>query len=130
MATTPNILANTDCAGYQVMMLLGNKWTIRILVELTTGVKRYGQLHSALAGVSHKMLSQTVRALEQHRLITREVFQVVPPHVEYSLTDLGRSLYGQLLGVAAWAEENSLALGCLPGQTHVEAGSKGGSKLD
>lgn len=114
MASTAAILSDPTCAGYQVMSLLTNKWTIPVLVELTSGVKRYTHIHSALAGVSHKVLSQTLTALEQHRLVALHVYEVVPPHVEYTLTPLAESLYGQLLAIATWAEAHAVDLGCRP----------------
>lgn len=114
MLLTPAILADAECAGNQVMALLTNKWTVHIMVVLAAGTSRYGQIYKNLPNVSHKMLSQTLRALERKTLIQREVFPAVPPHVEYSLTDLGKDLYAQLILLAQWAEDHATELGCRP----------------
>src|SRR5262249_56171812 len=75
-----------------VVALLSDKWTIPVIHSLARGTKRTGQLRRELVGVSQKMLTQTLRNLEEHGLIERRVYPVVPPHVEYRLTDLGESI--------------------------------------
>jgi DNA-binding HxlR family transcriptional regulator len=93
-----------------VVGLLADKWTIPVIHALARGTKRTGQLKAELAGVSQKMLTQTLRALQQHGLVERKVFPEVPPHVEYSLTPLGRSINEPLAGICAWTERHGAAL--------------------
>ena len=87
--------------------LIGNKWRILIIRDLLTGTKRFGELQKSLAGVSQKVLTQQLRAMEKSGLISREVFAQVPPKVEYSLTELGRSLKPILDAMCLWAEAYS-----------------------
>jgi len=71
--------------------VIGGKWKMPILWRLEKRTWRYNELRRELAGISHKMLTQQLRELERHGLITRTVHPVVPPHVDYSLTPLGRT---------------------------------------
>jgi DNA-binding HxlR family transcriptional regulator len=93
-----------------VVGLLADKWTIPVIHALARGTKRTGQLKAELTGVSQKMLTQTLRALEQHGLVERKVFPEVPPHVEYSLTPLGWSINEPLAGICAWTDKHGAAL--------------------
>jgi DNA-binding HxlR family transcriptional regulator len=93
-----------------VISLLADKWTIPVIHSLARGTKRTGELKSALTGVSQKMLTQTLRALEGHGLISREVFPVVPPRVEYSLTELGESINVPLMHICEWTAQNGRKL--------------------
>src|SRR5919199_3404671 len=85
-----------------VVALLADKWTIPVIHVLRRGTKRTGELKRELTGVSQKMLTQTLRALEEHGLVERKVFPVVPPRVEYSLTALGESITEPLAGLCEW----------------------------
>lgn len=85
-----------------VVALLADKWTIPVIHALARGTRRTGELRRELAGVSQKMLTQTLRSLEAHGLVERKVFPVVPPRVEYSLTDLGRSINQPLGAICDW----------------------------
>ena len=89
-----------------VVALLADKWTIPVIHALARGTKRTGDLRRALAGISQKMLTQTLRALEERGLVERTVFPVVPPRVEYQLTPLGRSLNEPLQTLCDWLKEN------------------------
>ena len=93
-----------------VIALLADKWTIPVIHALARGTKRTGELKKHLDGVSQKMLTQTLRMLEEHSLIERKVYPVVPPRVEYSLTSMGRSINGPLEELCAWTETNGPAL--------------------
>ncbi len=90
----------------QLLTLLADKWTIPVVHSLARGTKRFGELQRELEGVSQKMLTQCLRALERHGLVERTVFPVIPPRVEYALTPLGRSLNEPLAGLCRWIEEN------------------------
>ena len=93
-----------------VVALLADKWTIPVIHALASGTKRTGALKRELGTVSQKMLTQTLRALEEHALIERRVYPVVPPRVEYSLTPMGRSINEPLAVLCAWTKEHGAAL--------------------
>jgi DNA-binding HxlR family transcriptional regulator len=76
------------------------------LYALDGGTLRFQELRRAVEGVTQKMLTQSLRLLERDGLVRREVFASVPPHVEYSLTPLGRSLSGRIAPIREWAYEN------------------------
>jgi DNA-binding HxlR family transcriptional regulator len=81
-----------NCPVERTLEVIGGRWKVLILRELFPGVKRFGQLHRALHGITQKMLTQQLRELEEDGIIHREVYLQVPPKVEYSLTPLGESL--------------------------------------
>src|SRR3954463_1026800 len=93
-----------------VVGLLADKWTIPVLHALARGTKRTGELRSEIGGVSQKMLTQTLRALEEHGLIERKVSAVVPPRVEYTLTAMGTSINEPLAGICEWVERHGARL--------------------
>jgi DNA-binding HxlR family transcriptional regulator len=84
------------------MSLIGTKWKPLILFHLLDGGLRSGLLQKNIQGISNKMFTQTVRELEKDGLILREIFPVVPPRVEYSLTERGRSLEPILRSMDQW----------------------------
>jgi DNA-binding HxlR family transcriptional regulator len=84
--------------------LLSDKWRITILHLLEPGPLRSGQLQRAIEGVSPKVLTQTLRRMERDGLISRKIYPVVPPRVEYQLTEMGASLISPLRGLCHWAE--------------------------
>ena len=73
---------------------------------LAEGTRRFSELRSDVGGISEKMLTQTLRSMERDGLVTRQVFGTVPPRVEYTLTELGRTLEEPLAAVRAWAERH------------------------
>ena len=90
----------------QALELVADRWAILILYALSLGTLRHGQLHRQIGGISQKMLTKTLRGLERDGLISRKVYPVVPPKVEYSLTPLGRDLMTPLSQLCIWAEEH------------------------
>ena len=84
--------------------LVADKWRIAILHLLTPGALRTGELQRALEEVSPKVLTQTLRGLERDGLVERRVYPVVPPRVEYELTEMGRSLLKPLRELCLWAK--------------------------
>lgn len=82
----------TSCPVEYTASLLGNKWKIIILRDLLTGTKRYNELTRSVTGISPKVLTENLRDLEQNGIIKRTVYPVVPPKVEYSLTEKGNDL--------------------------------------
>jgi DNA-binding HxlR family transcriptional regulator len=86
---------------------VADKWTLLIIETLhERGRLRFTALGRLVPGISQKMLTQTLRQMEREGLLTRTVHPVVPPHVEYELTDLGESLSAAFCGVWLWAEQN------------------------
>jgi DNA-binding HxlR family transcriptional regulator len=86
---------------------VADKWTMIILEVLEShGTVRFSGIEKLAPGISQKMLTKTLRQMERDGLVLRTVHPVVPPHVEYGLTSLGRSLGGAFCGVWLWAEEN------------------------
>lgn len=80
------------CPVETTLKIIGDKWKVLILRDLFTGTKRFNELKRSLKDVSQKMLTQQLRELENDGIIHREVYPVVPPKVEYSLTELGNTL--------------------------------------
>ncbi len=91
-----------SCTVETTLKVIGGRWKVLILRELFQGVKRFGELHRALNGITQKMLTQQLREMEQDGLIHREVYLQVPPKVEYSLTDLGKTLQPILEAMHNW----------------------------
>jgi DNA-binding HxlR family transcriptional regulator len=98
--------------------LLSNKWRITVLSVLRNGPLRTGDIQRALREVSPKVLTETLRGMERDGLINRRIIGVVPPHVEYGLTDMGRSLLKPLRELCLWA------------QAHVGARDEARSRFD
>lgn len=94
------------CPTRIVLDRIADKWTVLIVGALDGRTKRFGELRREIGGVSQKMLTQTLRGLERDGLVIRKVYASVPPKVEYSLTDLGRTLVGILNAIGEWAESN------------------------
>lgn len=101
----PNVF-DVDCPSQNILALIGSKWSMLILCALRAGPRRTGELRRRLAGVSAKMLTQTLRELERHGIVEREDFGEVPPRVEYRLSALGRSLSGLVVEIERWVEAN------------------------
>ena len=94
------------CPCRDMLDLLANKWSALALGALENGPQRFGVLRARLQGVSPKVLTQTLRRLEEHGLIHRKVYAEVPPRVEYSLTPLGKDACAPLAHLRTWVEEN------------------------
>jgi DNA-binding HxlR family transcriptional regulator len=95
-----------ECDSRKVLDRIADKWTTLIIHVLSSGTKRHGELQRQISGVSQKMLTQTLRSLENDGIVNRKIYPVVPPMVEYSLTPLGRSLIEPLEAICRWAEEH------------------------
>ena len=93
------------CPVETTLTLIGDKWKVLILRDLMPGTKRFGELKKSVGKVSQKVLTAQLRAMEESGLVHREVYAEVPPRVEYSLTELGRSLKPILDSMWAWGEE-------------------------
>lgn len=94
------------CGLDAAVAVMGGKWKGLILFMLADGPLRFGQLRRAVAGISERMLILQLRELETAGLVHRESFHEVPPRVEYSLTDFGRSLNAALAPLGEWGEDH------------------------
>ncbi|CAJ63531.1 MULTISPECIES: winged helix-turn-helix transcriptional regulator [Frankia] len=94
------------CPSRKVFEMLSDKWVGLVLAAVSAGPRRYGELKAEIAGVSPKMLTQTLRTLERSGLVDRTVTASVPVRVDYELTPLGRDLYPLITPLKAWAEAN------------------------
>ena len=98
------------CPVETTLSLIGDKWKALILRDLVPGPKRFGELKKSVGNVSQKVLTAQLRAMEESGLVHREVYAEVPPRVEYSLTELGKSLKPILDSMWAWGEEYKASL--------------------
>jgi DNA-binding HxlR family transcriptional regulator len=94
------------CPSRQVFDMVGNKWVGLIVSALSDGPMRHGELRTLIAGISQKMLTQSLRALEADGLVTRTVTAAVPPRVDYELTPLGHDLFAVIQPLKVWAEQH------------------------
>ena len=94
------------CPSRQVFDMIGNKWTGLVVTALHDGPARHSELRRRIAGVSQKMLTQSLRDLERDGLVTRTVTASVPVRVDYELTGLGQSLWQVVEPLKAWSEEH------------------------
>lgn len=99
-----------SCPATDVLRRLGDKWTLVLIVLLGRRPYRFNELHRAVEGLSQRMLTRTLRALETNGLVEREVFPTVPPAVEYRLTPLGISLLQPVSALAGWAVDHHAAI--------------------
>ncbi|MCF6264671.1 MAG: helix-turn-helix transcriptional regulator [Xanthomonadales bacterium] len=97
---------NQSCPTRVVLNRIADKWTVLVVGALALETKRFGQLKRELDGISQKMLTQTLRAMERDGMVNRKVYPEVPPKVEYSLTELGCTLVSVLEDVRTWSEGN------------------------
>jgi DNA-binding HxlR family transcriptional regulator len=106
-ATTvpPNVYLK-GCASRTVLDVIANKWTNLVVCALRDGPLRFGQLRRHLDGITQKMLTQTLRALERDGLVTRTLYPTIPPRVDYELTDLGHSAAALFDGLIVWAQQH------------------------
>ena len=105
MAAKVDVNSLPACPVETTLTMIGDKWKVLILRDLLSGTKRFGELKKSIGSVSQKVLTAQLRDMEQNGLVHREVFAEVPPRVEYSLTDLGRSLKPILDAMWNWGEE-------------------------
>ena len=92
-----------DCPVREVLDRVGDKWSVLVIVLLGQRTHRFNELHRAIEGISQRMLTLTLRALERDGLVSRTVYASVPPRVDYELTELGRTLLVPLGALTEWA---------------------------
>jgi DNA-binding HxlR family transcriptional regulator len=100
------------CVARQILDRIGDKWSLAVIHQLSsTPVMRFTELQRGIPGISQRMLTSTVRALERDGLVERTVHPVVPPRVDYRLTPLGETLMGTVCGLMSWAVEHADDIG-------------------
>lgn len=92
------------CSTEIALEIIGGKWKLVILHNLFEGTKRFGELRRAMPHVTQRMLTRQLRELEEDEIVHREVYTQVPPRVEYSLTELGRTLEPIVTRIDEWGE--------------------------
>jgi len=100
-----------DCGIRDVLTRVGDKWSVLVIVELASGVRRFRELQRGIDGISQRMLTLTVRRLERDGLVTRTVYPTVPAQVTYELTALGSSLTHLVKQLADWSLEHRDIIG-------------------
>ncbi|WP_099704956.1 MULTISPECIES: winged helix-turn-helix transcriptional regulator [unclassified Erwinia] len=99
-------LLNADCPSREVLKRLTGRWSLLVLIALKQETLRFSALRRRIGGVSERMLAQTLRHMEEDGFIQRTAYEVVPPHVEYHLTPLGREAESRIAVLADWLENN------------------------
>jgi DNA-binding HxlR family transcriptional regulator len=100
-----------DCrAIIQILDRVGDKWAIMVIGALANGPVRFNAMLRAIIGISHRMLTLTLRGLQRDGLVVRRAFPTIPPKVEYELTPLGRSLIDPLWNLVGWVQANQVAI--------------------
>jgi DNA-binding HxlR family transcriptional regulator len=99
-------LFSPDCPSREVLKHVTSRWGVLVLVALLSGTQRFSALRRTIGGVSERMLAQTLQWLESDGLVERKSYPVVPPHVEYSLTPIGREAAARVEALADWIEDN------------------------
>jgi DNA-binding HxlR family transcriptional regulator len=96
-----------DCGMIaDILARVGDKWSVLVIYVLGPGPKRFNELKRTIGGISQRMLTLTLRALERDGMVTRTVTPSIPPRVDYELTDLGRSLLKPVMALGDWAMGN------------------------
>ncbi len=98
-------LMASQCPSREVLRHMTSQWGVLVLVALQDGTHRFSELRKKIGGVSERMLAQTLKLLEGDGLVRRVSYPVVPPHTEYSLTDLGLEAAVHVRGLAEWVEK-------------------------
>ena len=93
------------CPVETTLALIGDKWKILIIRDLLNGTKRFNELKSVCSGITQKVLTTNLRAMEEGGLVIRKVIPQVPPRVEYTLSDVGYSLAAVLNAMASWGTD-------------------------
>lgn len=96
---------NSSCPVETTLQLISSRWKVLILRDLLEGTRRFGELRKSIGSVTQKVLTANLRSMEKDGLLTRKVYAEVPPRVEYTLTELGRSLRPVLASMAEWGSK-------------------------
>jgi len=104
--TIPGHTTQTCALAREILDRVGDKWSVLVVALLANGRMRFSEIKRATNGVSQRMLTLTLRALERDGLVTRTVHPTIPPRVEYELTELGRTLLDPVRALAQWSIDN------------------------
>lgn len=105
--TVSHLEITDDCRAIsEILQRVGDKWTVLVVGKLGERRMRFSELMAAVGGISQKMLTTTLRALERDGFVTRTIYPTIPPKVEYELTDLGRELLVPVRALGDWARNN------------------------
>ena len=102
---TKKHLKTVSCPVESILEVISGKWKVLALYYLLEGTKRFNELHRSLPGISHRTLVKQLRELEQDGIVSRKIYAQIPPKVEYSLTDKGKSLDPVLKAMHSWSEK-------------------------
>lgn len=95
-----------DCPVTYCMSMVGGKWKPIIIYLISKGANRFGVLHRAIEGISKQMLTKQLRELEKDGLLHREIFAEIPPRVEYTISEKGKSLFPIIDAMQKWGEQH------------------------
>lgn len=109
IATPDEDSANCKALG-RILDRIADKWTIMVVGVLSQGTMRFNALQRSIPGISHRMLTLTLRGLERDGLLTRTAYPTIPPRVDYELTEAGHSLREPLMTLGAWARARQSAI--------------------
>jgi DNA-binding HxlR family transcriptional regulator len=110
MSLRPGTVFLSDCPARLAIEVITSKWAVVTLFALSEGPLRHSELVDLIGGISRKVLTQTLRRLQQHGLVDRRVYAEAPPRVEYRLTELGQTLKEPIVALTAWARVNADAV--------------------
>lgn len=99
-----------NCPVETTLQLMGDKWKVMIIRDLLEGTRRFGELKKSVTGITQKVLTSNLRAMEENGILTRKVYAEVPPKVEYTLTETGYSLKPILDAMVKWGTEYKLKI--------------------
>jgi DNA-binding HxlR family transcriptional regulator len=120
--------ASEDCGNLRsILSLVGDKWTVLIVVLLSDGPKRFNEIRRMVEGISQRMLTFTLRGLERDGLVTRTVFPTTPQRVDYELTQLGSTLWEAVQPLSSWARAHVSEI--LASRKTFDAKSADGSRM-
>ena len=102
---SPDVMSDR-CPSRVFLNHVTSRWGVLVLIALRENTMRFSELRRQIGGVSERMLSQTLKTLENDGFVIRKSFDVVPPHVEYSLSPLGRGVSAHVITLARWLEDN------------------------
>ncbi|XTZ19142.1 winged helix-turn-helix transcriptional regulator [Micromonospora echinospora] len=103
---TATDVARVQAVAREVFDVVGSKWSLPVIEALGTDSRRFGELHRQVNGISHRLLTVTLRQLERHGLVHRTVHPTVPPRTEYRLTPAGRELHSTINGFCRWSRRH------------------------
>ena len=113
MSLRPGSVFLADCPARLAIEIIATKWAVVTVFGLSDGPLRHGELAELIGGISRKVLTQTLRRLQDHGLVARQVYAEAPPRVEYSLIELGRTLEEPIRALTAWARTNGETIAAL-----------------